>query len=365
MKTMKRQTNKNLLVVSLVLMLVCGLLTGCAASEMRNESARDSVSSAGGSGMQSYNMNYSIKQSEQSEESKSVEMSEGASDEEALDERNDSSLNNANSDNGKNLAQKIIKRYDYRYETEHFDDAYEYLKGQIVTYNGYISSSEITGSNYSSGYRTLYLTARIPAESSETFVSDMGQLGVVVRQSESAEDVTLQYSDTESRIESLKIEQDNLNKLLEQADSLETIIALQDRLTEVRYELESYQSKKKLYDNLISYSTIDITLEEVNYTVEQDDGTFLSRIAKGLERSLRDIGEGLIGFVEWFIINVPYFILWGIIIFVIVRVVRVLRKRRRDKKMKKQQLKEKQLKAKATTLNNVEDVQIGTEEKQK
>ncbi len=63
-------------------------------------------------------------------------------------------------------------------------------------------------------------------------------------QSESAEDVTLQYTDTESRIASLKNEQERLNALLEKADTLENIFKLEERLTEVRYELENYQSPK-------------------------------------------------------------------------------------------------------------------------
>ncbi|MBE5942874.1 MAG: DUF4349 domain-containing protein [Lachnospiraceae bacterium] len=236
--------------------------------------------------------------------------------------------------------QKIIKRYSYDYETEHFDDAYAYLKEQVTSFDGYIASSEIRGSGSSEDYRRLYLTARIPADKSDQFVSGLGQLGTVTNQSESAEDITLQYSDTESRIAALKIEQERLNDLLKQADSLETIIALEERLTDVRYELENYASKKRLYDDLISYSTVDITLEEVKYTVENDNDTFFSRIITGLERSVRDVGQGLLGFIEWFIISIPYFIIWGIIIFVIVRVVRKMRRKSKAKKEKRRQEKE-------------------------
>ena len=363
MRTIRRKKFNNLRKGILALILVCGLTTGCRAAENLSETAEKYTSSSDDYGMSSYDVATSddYEMESNSNVAWSATKSEGSSDKEMSDEGSESAGNNkVNSDSGMNSTQKIIKRYDYRYETERFDDAYEYLKGQIETYNGYISSSEITGSRYDSDYRTLYLTARIPAESSDAFVSDMGQLGVVVRQSESAEDVTLQYSDTESRIESLKTEQESLNKLLEQADSLETIIALQDRLTEVRYELESYESKKKIYDDLISYSTIDITLKEVNYTVEADDGTFFSRIATGLERSLRDIGAGLVGFVEWFIITLPYFILWGVIIFGIVKVCRVLGKKRREKKMKKQQLK-----AEAAAMNKAENVPVDAVQKSK
>ncbi len=254
-----------------------------------------------------------------------------------------------------NRNQKIIKRYSYDYETEYFDDACAYLKEQVTSFGGYIASSEIRGSGSSEDYRRLYLTARIPADKSDQFVTGLGQLGTVTNQSESAEDVTLQYADTESRIAALKIEQERLNELLKQADSLETIIALEERLTDVRYELENYASKKRLYDDLISYSTVDIMLEEVKYTVENDTDTFFSRIKTGLERSVRDVAQGLLGFIEWLIISIPYFIIWGIIIFIIVKVVRRIRRKSKEKKEKKRQEKEQLQKQKENEKEKEED----------
>lgn len=344
MEKMMKTMNKRFMTLILILVLIGSFMTGCgSSSDTRMTANQSDYSESEDYGL---NANYAV---EEYEEKGAVQTdsydAESPAAEEVVEETADaaSGTSGATSTVSKNSTQKIIKRYDYDFETEKFDEAYAYLKERIVAYDGYVASSDLTGSGSSSSYRTLYLTARIPAEKSETFIGEMGSLGTVVKQSESAEDVTLQYSDTESRIESLKAEQDSLNKLLEQADSLETIITLQDRLTEVRYELESYQSRKKLYDDLISYSTIDICLEEVNYTVEVDDSTFFSRIMTGLERSLRDIAEDFVSFAEWFIINIPYFIIWGVIIFVIVKVVRKHNKKRKEKKMKKQLAKQEAL----------------------
>ncbi len=344
MKKVMKKMNVKLLALMMVLVLVGGFATGCGSSYSDTTEAA-AEPAAEDYGFDTYNSVRSYDESYDSAETKSmdVESAEESADGAPADEAGVSESTDVNMANAKkSSAQKIIKRYDYDYETEHFDEAYAYLKNQVDVYGGYVSSSQIRGGGSASDYRTLYMTARIPAEDSEKFVSELGKLGTVVRQSESAEDVTLQYSDTESRIKALEIEQERLNALLEKADSLETIIALEDRLTEVRYELENYQSRKKVYDDLISYSTIDITLEEVNYTVEVDDGTFFSRIMTGLERSLRDVGSGFVGFVEWFIINLPYFIVWGLIIFGLVKLIRAIRKKSKAKKLKKQQMKEEQ-----------------------
>lgn len=237
---------------------------------------------------------------------------------------------------GKQDSKKIIKRYNYSYETEKFDEAQAYLKQQIDAYDGYISSSEVHGSDK----RSLYLTARIPAENSDQFVGQLGSLGTMVSQSESAEDITLQYTDTESRIASLKTEQERLLALLDKADSLESIVTLEDRLTEVRYELENYESQRKLYDDLVTYSTVTITLEEVSYTVEVDDSTFFTRIKTGLEKSLRDVRNGLVNFLVGLIVALPYLVVWGLIIYFIVWIIRRIIKRHKRKKLEKKKEKE-------------------------
>lgn len=252
-------------------------------------------------------------------------------------------------------AKKIIKRYYFDYETEEFDSAFAYLKSQIEKYNGYISSSNVNGTSY----RTLNLTARIPADVSDEFTGQLGSLGTLTSQSESAEDITLQYTDTESRIKSLKTEQERLNALLEKADNLESIITLENRLTEVRYELENYQSRKNLYDDLVSYSTVNITLREVVYTVAVDDSSFFARIKTGLESTFRDIKISVADFIVWLIVNLPYLLIWVLIIFIIVKVIRMLIRRRKKKKQAKM---EKQLNESVETQNQIETANEAVEE---
>lgn len=222
---------------------------------------------------------------------------------------------------------KIIKRYHFHYETETYDDSYSYLKEQIVQYGGYVSSSEMTGTEL----RTLSLTARIPAKASDEFTSRLGTLGTVISQSESAEDVTLQYTDTESRIASLKIEQERLNALLEKADTLENIFKLEERLTEVRYELENYQSQKNRYDDLISYSTVNIILEEVEYTVEIDDKSIFSKISTGFRSSFRDVKNNIEEFFVWLLVMVPYLVEWAVILLILGSIIRFIVRYRRKR----------------------------------
>lgn len=331
---MKKMTGKMLLGAAIVSIL-CGSITGCGRnsfSDSKNMSDFGNTETTAAYEAQSaeYGLQDNAVETEVSGDMDTYEESAELAEEKTASGSTETQLSTVK----KNDSQKIIKRYYYNYETETFDDAYRYLKDLIYRYEGYISSSEIDGTVY----RTLSLTARIPADSSDEFAGQLGSLGTVIRQSESAEDVTLQYTDTESRIASLKTEQERLNALLEKADNLENIIALENRLTEVRYELENYESQKKLYDDLISYSTVNIVLEEVNYTVEVDYSSVLSRISTGLKTSLRNIRSGFTDFIVWLVVSLPYLVIWAVVILVIVKVIRGFIRRRREKKRLKEAL---------------------------
>ena len=50
---------------------------------------------------------------------------------------------------------------------------------------------------------------------------------------------------------------------MEQATNLSDVLQIQNRLTDVIYQIESYESRLRTYDNLIDFTTIDLTIREV------------------------------------------------------------------------------------------------------
>ena len=143
-----------------------------------------------------------------------------------------------------NSNRKLIKTVNMSAETREFDKFIANITDKIETLGGYAQSTDISGNSYDSyNERSAFIVARIPATKLEFFVSEVAEHSNITSKNESAEDVTLQYADTEAHRDSLKIEQERLNELLEQADTLENIIELENRLTQVRYEIESYESR--------------------------------------------------------------------------------------------------------------------------
>lgn len=228
---------------------------------------------------------------------------------------------------------KLIKNVDLTVETKEFDSLITSLSAKIEELGGYVENSDISGSSYQyQNTRYGYLTARIPQDRLDEFVTNVSSLGNVTRRHDSVQDVTLQYVDTESKIKSLKAEQESLITMLEKAENLEDIIKIQSRLTEVRYQLESNESQLRTYDNLVTYSTVTMDITEVKQITEPaPTGTF-DEIRKRLESNLADIAAGFLDFFIWLISSLPYLLIWAAVILIIILLLRRLWKKHNPKR---------------------------------
>ncbi len=220
-----------------------------------------------------------------------------------------------------NSNRKLIKTVNMTVETREFDSLVANVMDRIRTLGGYAESTDISGNSYNSysSTRSAYIVARIPANNLDSFVDNLENESNITSKNESASDVTLQYADVEAHKESLKIEQQRLNQLLEQADTLENIIELENRLTEVRYEIESYESRLRTMNNQVEYSTVNLSIQEVKeYTPEPvEELTFGQRVAQGFLESCANAWEAIQDFIVGFVSILPMLLVILIILAVI------------------------------------------------
>lgn len=213
---------------------------------------------------------------------------------------------------------KIIKRVSMTVETRNFDELITTINDKIAVLGGYVESSSINGNRYyySEETRQGRIVARIPQDRLDEFTGTVNDVAHVVNSELNTENVTLKYVDMESRIKSLQIEQERLFALLEKEDTLDDIIVLESRLSDIRYELQNYESQLRTMENQVQYSTVTLTIYEVERItpVVEEKKTVLNRIQNGLSDTLYDISEGVKNFIVWFVVNLPYLIIWGGII---------------------------------------------------
>ncbi len=218
---------------------------------------------------------------------------------------------------------KLIKTVRLEMQTKEFDTLIDGLAKKVQEMDGYIESSSMWGNSYYyNSTRSSEYTVRVPSDRLDEFIEVVGGLGNITYKNESVEDVTLQYIDVESHKKALETEQDRLLELLEKAENLEDLLAIENRLSEVRYELENYGSQIRLLDNRIDYSTVYLSVTEVERITETGKKTFFEEIAERFGDSLYMVGNGLREFVIALVGSSPILAVWILFIAVIVLLIR-------------------------------------------
>ena len=117
---------------------------------------------------------------------------------------------------------KMIYSAHIEMQTLSYEQAVEDIAALVERSGAYFEQKNF--SNYSSGYRHASYTVRVPAEQFADFCAQVGTLCHVTWQDDSAENISEQYYDTQSRLETAQIKLARLQELLKKAENMEDII---------------------------------------------------------------------------------------------------------------------------------------------
>lgn len=221
--------------------------------------------------------------------------------------------------------EKIIKTVDISVETKEYDAYISSLTASVNASGGYIeNSSADLGNGYSSNRYAAY-TVRIPADKLDSFLVSAGENGTITSKNEEQQNVTLEYVDLESRIEAYKTEKQTLTNLLEKAESLDNVLAIQERLSEVNYQIESYTSQLKVLENRVSYSTVTLRISEVERVTEAEPTVWTrikNRFADNLEELVDWFKDAVVNIVGGLPILIPFAAFAAVLILILKKIIK-------------------------------------------
>ena len=220
---------------------------------------------------------------------------------------------------------KVIMDGDVSLETLDFDDSVNAMDQMIKDFGGFAEARNVRGKSQNSrALRTASYIIRVPAESFELVLKSMGSIGTVLESSSKGTDITDQYYDAQTRIRTLKVQEETLLDILAKSTKLEDVITLERRIAEVRYEVESLENTIKNYDRLVSFSRITVYIQEVDDKTETkpEPETLGERISSTFTESVDNFKRGFEDFLIWLVyswINIILFIIILVIAFSIIR----------------------------------------------
>ena len=206
-------------------------------------------------------------------------------------------------------AQKIIYNASLSMESTDFDAARETLMAAVEANNAWMESTSVYGTEKDHD-RSADYTVRVPVDNYREFLAAVGEAGSVRNVSENAQNITSSYIDVESRLAALEAQRTRLNELADQAETTADLLEIESQLSDVQYQLENYTRQLRNMDQQVSYSTVDIYLEEVA-TLTPTGVTFTERIADAFGGGW----DSFVGFVQGLVIALVY--LWPVVLIVI------------------------------------------------
>lgn len=324
---------RRFLSILLCALLLAGILSGCSASTM--DTAMEEV----------YNQSTvtSDKKSEAEMEyltGAGLAPIEKPETEELKDESSAETLEEAEQKDT-DYTEKIIYSADLSLETTDFDKTVSSVEAMISEFGGFIESANNWGDTvYESDGTTRVVdrhanyVIRVPANRFEEFLHQSGNVGNVISSYRYAENITSRYTDQEARKVSLQTQEERLLNMLSKSEDVESLIQLEARLAEVRYELEAAERTLRNWQMQVDYSTVTLDIREVEiYTpTEPVRRTFGQKLSSAFIGGWSDFVWELQYFVIGLVRNLPGLILFAVFAIAVVIVVVRFRKRRKVRK---------------------------------
>ena len=239
-------------------------------------------------------------------------------------------------------ALKLVYTGNLSMETLDYDRTVEDLRNAIRAFSGIVEyEKESTGSTYwyrsgaDRGFqsRSASFTIRIPAASFYPFLDQVSGVGVVTNKDINVDNITRRYNDTAAIVEALRKEEARLLEMMELADSVEGMIAVEKRLSEVERDLNTYQTSLSGMDLNVSYSTVVLNIREVERIKETEPVSFGTRLANTFFESLEDFSAFCQDLINDLLYLLPFLLL---ILLILWLVVALIKRHRRRKAMKKE-----------------------------
>lgn len=199
------------------------------------------------------------------------------------------------------------------------------IRNAVESNGGYITSIDTGNENYGN------ITARVPSENFDKLVNDENiEKGNTVRRSISSKDVSLEYSDEQAELETLRIKEERILEYFKSATDVETMLRLETELQRVRSDISASEKHLRMMDSYVSYSEVNFYVNS-RYSKPDEGAPFFERVKYTVEETLHTFKELSIGIVLTVIKLIPLAIYGTIFFFVIRAIVRFRRKRKKIK----------------------------------
>lgn len=209
----------------------------------------------------------------------------------------------------KEVSKKIIKQGDIRFETDNVVGTRKAIYDQLAKLNGY-ASGESEANDSEINQKEYTINAKVPAKNFDLFLNSVSANAVTIDSKNiSMRDVTAEYIDISTRLANKKKLEERYLELLKKGDKIADLLQIENKLSEIRSDIESTQGQLNYLTKQVDYSSLDITFY-AKQNVKESGQTFGHKITSAFGSGWENLGV----WFYWFIGAWPFWLILAAII---------------------------------------------------
>lgn len=209
----------------------------------------------------------------------------------------------------KKIQSKIIKTADVRFQVDSYKKAKPQIEQTIANYDAVIMSENEQNNSYSIRNDVVI---RVHKEHFDTLLNALVKVASYVEnKSINAKDVTEEYFDVQTRLNTKKEVEKRFLAILNDAKTIKDILAVEAQLAEMREEIEAAEGRLKFLNDQVAYSTIRLHFHEQLDGVAAPKKGFFYKIGKAFKGGWEGLQEFIVGLTyTW-----PFLIMLAVFVY--------------------------------------------------
>lgn len=156
-------------------------------------------------------------------------------------------------------SKKIIKNGTIQFETSNINSTRKAILQAVKKYGGYVDEDN-QSTNSDANRKEYNLKISIPAKYFDLLVDSVsGVADKIDSKNISITDVTTRYIDMKTRLDNKKLLENRYLELLKKGSKISDLLEIENKLTEIRSDIESTQGQLNYLNKQVAYSFLDIT----------------------------------------------------------------------------------------------------------
>jgi len=239
--------------------------------------------------------------------------------------------------NGQSISIKIIKNLSLDLRVKDMDAAEDAIMSQVEAYGGYVAN--YSKNEYDATNVSVYINAKIPSDKLDEMQDWLDSAGEVKNSNLYTQDITDQYYDIQARLKHAEAQEEKYLEILDAAETTEDILLVMEQIDIVQERIEQFEGSIKMWDQLVDYSEVNISLYPEAALIEDDDeGRFITirEVLTGIRNGLRGGARFIVNALGYILIVLGYILVPALILAIIIVPIIIIAKRRRKKRPSKE-----------------------------